>query len=257
MAKYFLVTIPEGASTIRLDSQGRASVQYTAKNVSAAHIDGRAVLVSVPQTSPPSGVVQKGWVKIDGPEQRNFSPDREEVFTVKIQVPPKSAAGNYVFRLDVVSVARPDEGDQGQTVGFTVAPSLPVDGGGSKWLLIVLVIVLVLVIGGVTTWLLLRKSGTPVQPPSPDACKAGFVWRQAVPTDHVCVTAAVQAQTAFDNRQAASRRSPNGGPYGPDTCLQGFVWREAVANDHVCVPPATRSQAAADNAQAASRKAQP
>lgn len=62
MAKCFLVTIPGGACTIRLDSQGRASVQYTAKNVSAAPIDGRAVLVSVPQTSPPSRVVQKGWV---------------------------------------------------------------------------------------------------------------------------------------------------------------------------------------------------
>jgi len=88
----------------------------------------------------------------------------------------------------------------------------------------------------------------------PYTCLNGFVWREAVPKDYVCVTPDVRTQTKQDNALAPSRRSPNGGPFGPDTCLQGYVWREAVTNDHVCVPPATREQARSDNALAASRR---
>src|SRR5262245_3098355 len=88
----------------------------------------------------------------------------------------------------------------------------------------------------------------------PDTCLPGFVWREASPADHVCVTGATRAQAANDNALAAQRRSPTGGPFGPDTCLQGFVWRDAFPGDHVCVDGATRDQAAADNAQAAARR---
>jgi hypothetical protein len=88
----------------------------------------------------------------------------------------------------------------------------------------------------------------------PDTCLNGFVWREAVTNDHVCVTPDIRTQTRSDNAVAASRRSPNGGPFGPDTCVQGFVWREAVSGDHVCVLPATRDQASKDNAAAASRR---
>jgi len=162
MAKLFRVTLPEGLSGVKLDSQGRATVQYTAKNVSGVPLDGRAVLVSLPHTAPPSGAVQKGWVKIDGAADRHFEKDREEVITVKIAVPPGSPAGNYIFRLDMVSVARPDEGDSATPVAFNVSASIaPATGGNFKWLLIALVIVLGLAIGGVTTWLILRKPSPP------------------------------------------------------------------------------------------------
>jgi len=89
----------------------------------------------------------------------------------------------------------------------------------------------------------------------PDTCLQGYVWREAIPNDHVCVLPATRTLAATDNSLAASRRSPNGGPFGPDTCIQGFVWRQVIPSDHVCVLPATRSAAAADNAQAANRKA--
>lgn len=88
----------------------------------------------------------------------------------------------------------------------------------------------------------------------PNTCLQGWVWREAVANDQVCVTVATRTQAANDNSQAAARRNPNGGPYGPDTCLQGWVWREAVTNDHVCVTVATRTQAANDNSQAAARR---
>jgi hypothetical protein len=91
----------------------------------------------------------------------------------------------------------------------------------------------------------------------PGTCTQGFVWREAVPTDHVCVTPLVRDQTRGDNAQADARRSPTGGPFGRDTCLSGFVWREAFAGDHVCVPPPTRAQAAQDNSQSQVRDACP
>lgn len=91
----------------------------------------------------------------------------------------------------------------------------------------------------------------------PDTCKPGFVWREAVPDDHVCVPPAERDSAAQQNREAASHRLPNGGPYGPDTCVQGFVWRDAFSGDHVCVTPAARQQAANDNAQGPSRRVAP
>jgi len=87
-----------------------------------------------------------------------------------------------------------------------------------------------------------------------DRCIQGFVWREASPADHVCVTGAVRSDTANENAQAASRRNPGGGAFGPDTCRSGFVWRQAFATDHVCVPAASRTRAAADNGAAAGRR---
>jgi len=84
-------------------------------------------------------------------------------------------------------------------------------------------------------------------------CLQGYVWREAGPNDHVCVTPATRDQAAADNAAAPSRVDPNGA-YGPDSCIQGYVWREAFTGDHVCVTTAVRSQAAADNAAAASRQ---
>jgi hypothetical protein len=177
MAKWFNVTLAQGMSNVKLDSMGRASVQYTAKNVSAAPVDGRAVLVSLPHTNPPAGVVEKGWVKIDGSEQRHFDKDREEVFVAKIAVPPKSPPGDYTFRLDVVSVAKPDEGDSAPAVAFKVSEEAITKGGGSKWLLIVLVIVIVLAVGGAAAWLLTRKSSPKSAPtPTPNQSALASTW---------------------------------------------------------------------------------
>lgn len=86
-----------------------------------------------------------------------------------------------------------------------------------------------------------------------DRCRPGFVWREAFPGDHVCVTPETRAQAAYDNSQAAARRDLNGA-YGPDTCISGYVWREAGPGDHVCVTPEVRSQAAEDNRRADSRR---
>jgi hypothetical protein len=39
----------------------------------------------------------------------------------------------------------------------------------------------------------------------PDTCRAGFVWREARPQDHVCVTPETRTQAANDNQAASSR----------------------------------------------------
>ncbi len=83
-------------------------------------------------------------------------------------------------------------------------------------------------------------------------CQNGYVWREATPFDHVCVTSAQRSQAAFDNSQAASRIDPSGA-YGPQSCVYGYVWREAFGGDYVCVTPAQRSQVAYDNSQAIAR----
>jgi|SRR5579862_1822733 len=102
-----------------------------------------------------------------------------------------------------------------------------------------------------------RPSGQAMQQaqlPSSDECVKSFVWREAFPGDHVCVTPIVHENVVQQNQLALKRRSPNGGASGPDTCLEGFVWREARPIDHVCVPPRARDEAAADNAAATSRR---
>jgi hypothetical protein len=80
----------------------------------------------------------------------------------------------------------------------------------------------------------------------PDTCLVGFVWREAVPNDHVCVKPAVRDQAAADNARAGARVDPNAAP----SCVNGYVWREAVRGDRVCVTPATRTGTRQDNALA-------
>jgi beta-lactam-binding protein with PASTA domain len=157
MAKLFDISIPEGASQLKLDSQGRGSVHYTVKSLTRIPIDARAVPIPVPATPlDPNHPIAKGWVKIEGKPERHFEVNAEDSFTLAVCVPPKSPAGTYSFRLDVVSVARTDEGDSGPVVTFKVVAAEPVK---PKWGLIAAIIAAVVVVGGVTTWLVLRNSG--------------------------------------------------------------------------------------------------
>jgi hypothetical protein len=73
-------------------------------------------------------------------------------------------------------------------------------------------------------------------------CIQGYVWRQAVAMDYVCVTPQTREQAAVDNKMMNQRIAPNG------MCIQGYVWRQTVPLDHVCVTPQTRAQAQQDNA---------
>ncbi len=160
MARYFQITAAEGMSSPKLDSQGCATLQLKAKNVTGAALDGRAVLISLPVATPPAGAVQNGWVKIEGPPEQHFEKDQEKVFVVKIAIPKKGnpKPGNYQFRLDVVSVAVTDQGDSSQVIAFTVPEIKKQESHFPMWLIPVLA---VLVIGiGVGLYLLLHHKGT-------------------------------------------------------------------------------------------------
>lgn len=160
MAKLFQITLPDGMSNVKLNSQGNATVQYTVKNVSARPIDGRAVLVSLPQTKPPSGVVEKKWATIEGKTDRHFDVDREETFTVKIAVPQKSPPGNYTFRLDTVWVDQTDQGDAGGVVAFSVATGTEPTKKFPLWIIPLIVVVLIGI--GVGVWFAVRGGGPKV-----------------------------------------------------------------------------------------------
>lgn len=155
MARYF--EISNSTPTIKLDSQGRGTVQYTVKNVSAAPTDGRAVLTSVPVTSPPSGAVQNGWVKIDPPIDHHYGKDEQNTYTVKVEVPQKdrTKTGSYTFRLDAMLVSIPDRGDEGPVTAFTVEAGKP-DPKPNMLAWLIPLILFVLIGIGVGTWLLLR-----------------------------------------------------------------------------------------------------
>jgi len=87
----------------------------------------------------------------------------------------------------------------------------------------------------------------------PDTCISGYVWREAVANDHVCVTPDQRRQARVDNAQARYRVSLTNKAYGEATCRRGYVWREAAEGDVVCVEPWVRDRARADNAATPSR----
>jgi PASTA domain len=159
MAKLFQITLPEGLSTLNLDSQGRGTVHYSVKNVSARPIDARAVLVCLPQGDS-NNSIQKNWISLDGKAERHFAVNGEDTFTANVTVPSKSPAGTYSYRLDVVSAAKPDEGDSSQPTKFTVVPGAPPP---RKWGLIAAIIAAVIVVAGIGIWFATRPS-TPSVP---------------------------------------------------------------------------------------------
>ena len=91
-------------------------------------------------------------------------------------------------------------------------------------------------------------------PAAAQACKSGFVWREARPSDLVCVTPESRERVREENATASQRVQPGGGNSGPFTCRSGFVWREAFDGDVVCVTPEVRTLVREENRVAASRR---
>lgn len=96
-------------------------------------------------------------------------------------------------------------------------------------------------------------SPSPPPPSQTDVCASGYVWREARPADHVCVTPESRTLVRDENNRAAERWTI--GSNGPHTCVQGYVWREAYAGDDVCVTPERRDQIREENHMAISRSA--
>lgn len=76
-------------------------------------------------------------------------------------------------------------------------------------------------------------------------CKNGFVWREAVGGDLVCVTPTSRQIARDENALGPSRTAP-----GSTFCRNGFVWRESRPSDLVCVPPTARDRVLQENYRA-------
>jgi len=93
-------------------------------------------------------------------------------------------------------------------------------------------------------------------PYGPDTCKQGYVWREAIPGDHVCVRPQARSKAAHENAISGLRVNPYGA-YGPNSCKIGFVWRGAYSGDKVCVTSARRSHVHQENVNGPSHRVQP
>lgn len=81
-------------------------------------------------------------------------------------------------------------------------------------------------------------------------CPQRYVWREASPSDRVCVTPLQRARAAAQNATAAAHVNQTDRAFGPSSCISGYVWRDAYVGDVVCVTPAERDAAMNENARA-------
>ncbi|HKQ72320.1 MAG TPA: PASTA domain-containing protein [Blastocatellia bacterium] len=146
MNRLFAITIAN--ETTRLDNEGKGEASYTVTNSSTRPIRGQLKVKAL-------GSTKAEWLSIGGETERNFAPNATQQVAVKIYVPPGTPAGKYSFRLDVVSVANPDDDfSEGPEALFEVkATDIPPTK--FPWLIIVIAIAVV-VVGGVVAWVLLK-----------------------------------------------------------------------------------------------------
>ena len=89
-----------------------------------------------------------------------------------------------------------------------------------------------------------RNSSLPQLAYGPDTCKSGYVWREAIPNDHACVTPESREQARTDNEARDSHINHADHTYGWDACMPGYVWREIVPfGPCMCYPRDTGADA--------------
>lgn len=241
--------ITAAAERVELDAHNRGETTFTVTNPASA--PDRVVFEAVA-----GGGADGTWFTVEEP-QRLVTGGGSVSYLVRIAVPAGAAPGSYSLQGRAYSADTAPE-ESSRLSGRVALEARPTVRPARPWWPYAVAAGLAVVVLGTVGWLLLRPGDAPppAPPPPPAApCLPGFVVREAVPGDGVCVTPETRAEVLADNALADQRRSPTGGAYGPDTCLQGFVWREAVPGDVVCVPPETRSRTFADNAQADARRA--
>jgi Ricin-type beta-trefoil lectin domain-like/PASTA domain len=134
MAHIFDITAPGDA--VSLGPSGTGEIPFTVTNVSASAVRGRAVL------GPEKSAVLP-WLKLAGEQERLLQPKQTDTFLVKVAVPPGTNAGDYSFRLDIVSVARPDEDStQGPAIKIPVILAPPPPKPFPWWILAVAAVVI-------------------------------------------------------------------------------------------------------------------
>lgn len=111
MPNYYEISPADDTLTLQ-DGKGSASVAV--RYIGDRNVEARA-------SAEPTEGAEKRWLRVEPPQQRKMGPGQTQTFKVTVAVPPGTAPGRYGVRLDVVSVANPDEEyDRGSLITFRV-----------------------------------------------------------------------------------------------------------------------------------------
>jgi hypothetical protein len=163
MANIFAITTP--APTVKAGSDGKASVVFTATNNTGRLIRG------VGKTEA-AGNTEQAWLKIEGENERDFSPGGTQQFTVNFSKPGASAnpsapqpAQKFPFSFSLYDVANPDENfTEGPTVTIETEEVKAKEPGKFPWWIIPVAAIALVVIGG-AIWYLASRGGDKVEVP--------------------------------------------------------------------------------------------
>jgi hypothetical protein len=97
-------SILPASTSVPLDAAGKGSASFTVTNQTGHPVRARVsvTLLGDPQPS-------KDWIIPPEITERDLAIDGAQQFTVLVAVPPESPGGTYLFRLDAVSTALPDD----------------------------------------------------------------------------------------------------------------------------------------------------
>jgi hypothetical protein len=87
---------------VALDPERTGTASFTVQNETGHRVRARATPVGLAPT-------ESGWLSVVGEAERDYDVAAIEQVSVAISVPMTAPAGDYLFRLDVVSLDRPDE----------------------------------------------------------------------------------------------------------------------------------------------------
>ena len=143
MPGLFTITTPK--NTLDLDDKRQAEAAFTVTNTSDQLLRGRALLV----TEDPAVMA---WLTLAGSAERDFAIAGTEQYLVQVKVPVGVSPGNYMFHLDMVNSANPDENrETGPSVIIKVPvpprppppiPWIPIAIGAGVLLLVVIGIII-------------------------------------------------------------------------------------------------------------------
>lgn len=145
----FAITADPGPFVLE---EGRAELKLTV-NVANMTANGLRVRV-VPKAL---GGTQLSWLSVNEPLERDFAVQESHQFLVSIRASAGVAAGTYRFRLDAVSVAKPNTiFTVGPEILFEVKPNTPLPKPKPfNWFWVV--VGAAVVIAGICVWLLWPK----------------------------------------------------------------------------------------------------
>lgn len=165
--------ITAATESVNLNAAGQGELAFTVSNALHAPVRARATVMM-------DGQARREWATLSGGEERDFSPDATQQFTVKFQVPPGTPPGRYTFHLLVSDVSNPDEQyADGPTVSFVVPEPAPVKKKAFPWWIVALSAGVLLIVGAVV-FILVGRSGSKVGEPCGDsACGEGLTCSAA------------------------------------------------------------------------------